>query len=165
MRGPRSRRGRAATSQARLAQDRASRSATTRSCWASMQERQAAQQAPRCSSPSLALVGIFLLLQTSFGSWRLAVLCFLTLPSALVGGVLAAYARGRRASRSARSSASSPCWDRRAQRHHDDQPLPAPRALRRRAVRPRAGAARRARAAVADPDDDAAPPGWRSCRW
>jgi len=41
-----------------------------------------------------ALAGIFLLLQLSFRSWRLAVLSFLTLPSALVGGVLAAYAAG-----------------------------------------------------------------------
>jgi Cu/Ag efflux pump CusA len=42
----------------------------------------------------LAVVGIFLLLQLSFQSWRLAILSFLTLPSALVGGVLAAYAAG-----------------------------------------------------------------------
>jgi CzcA family heavy metal efflux pump len=42
----------------------------------------------------LALAGMFLLLQTSFQSWRLATLSFLTLPSALVGGVLAAYAAG-----------------------------------------------------------------------
>jgi CzcA family heavy metal efflux pump len=37
---------------------------------------------------------IFLLLQVSFRSWRLAVLTFLTLPMALVGGVLAAYFSG-----------------------------------------------------------------------
>lgn len=42
----------------------------------------------------LALGGVFLLLQLSFRSWRLATLSFLTLPSALVGGVLAAYAAG-----------------------------------------------------------------------
>jgi len=42
----------------------------------------------------LALGGIFLLLQLSFHSWRLAVLSFLTLPSALVGGLLAAFAAG-----------------------------------------------------------------------
>jgi Cu/Ag efflux pump CusA len=41
-----------------------------------------------------ALAGIFLLLQLSFCSWRIAILSFLTLPSALVGGVLAAYAAG-----------------------------------------------------------------------
>jgi CzcA family heavy metal efflux pump len=40
----------------------------------------------------LAAAGIFLLLHVSLRSWRLAALSFLTLPSALVGGVLAAYA-------------------------------------------------------------------------
>ena len=39
-------------------------------------------------------VGIFLLLQASFGSWRLATLSFLTLPIALIGGVIAAYLSG-----------------------------------------------------------------------
>ncbi|HSF62047.1 MAG TPA: efflux RND transporter permease subunit [Gaiellaceae bacterium] len=38
-----------------------------------------------------AAILIFLLLQASFGSWRLATLSFLTLPMALVGGALAAY--------------------------------------------------------------------------
>ena len=38
-----------------------------------------------------AAIGIFLLLQVCFGSWRLATFTFLTLPSALVGGVLAAF--------------------------------------------------------------------------
>jgi Cu/Ag efflux pump CusA len=41
-----------------------------------------------------AAIGIFLLLQVSFGNWRLATLSFLTLPMALVGGVLAAFASG-----------------------------------------------------------------------
>ena len=39
----------------------------------------------------IALIGIFVLLYTSFKSARLALLAFLLLPSALVGGVLAAY--------------------------------------------------------------------------
>src|SRR5206468_1233092 len=53
-------------------------------------ERQAASR--RLLSFSVAAgVGVFVLLLTSFGSWRLATLSFLTLPSALVGGVLAAY--------------------------------------------------------------------------
>lgn len=39
----------------------------------------------------VAAIGILLLLQTAFGSTRLAILVFLTLPSALVGGILAAY--------------------------------------------------------------------------
>ena len=38
---------------------------------------------------ALAAVGILLILQMSFQSWRLAILSFLTLPAALVGGVLA----------------------------------------------------------------------------
>lgn len=41
-----------------------------------------------------AVVVIFLLLQASFGSWRPATLILLTLPVALVGGVLAAYFTG-----------------------------------------------------------------------
>jgi len=39
----------------------------------------------------VAVLGILLVLQASFGNWRLATFSFLTLPSALVGGVLAAY--------------------------------------------------------------------------
>jgi CzcA family heavy metal efflux pump len=42
----------------------------------------------------LAAVAIFFLLVTSFSSWRLAVLSFVTLPMALVGGLLAAYLGG-----------------------------------------------------------------------
>jgi Cu/Ag efflux pump CusA len=41
-----------------------------------------------------ALVGIFLLLQACFGSWRLAFVAFLALPLSLAGGVLAAFATG-----------------------------------------------------------------------
>jgi Cu/Ag efflux pump CusA len=41
-----------------------------------------------------AVIGIFLLLQVSFGSWRLAAVGFVALPVALVGGVLAAFAAG-----------------------------------------------------------------------
>ncbi len=53
-------------------------------------ERQAAQQHLLTFSVA-AVIGVYLLLVTSFGSWRLATLSFLTLPSALVGGVLAVY--------------------------------------------------------------------------
>ena len=53
-------------------------------------ERQAAQRSILIVSV-VAMIGIFLILQVSFASWRLATLSFLTLPSALVGGVLAAY--------------------------------------------------------------------------
>ena len=53
-------------------------------------ERQAAQRRLLTFSVA-AVIGVFFLLLTSFGSWRLATLSFLTLPSALVGGVLAVY--------------------------------------------------------------------------
>jgi Cu/Ag efflux pump CusA len=39
-----------------------------------------------------AAIGIFLLLQATFGSWRLATLVFFSVPSALLGAVLAAFA-------------------------------------------------------------------------
>jgi Cu/Ag efflux pump CusA len=42
-----------------------------------------------------AAVGIFLLLQAAFGSWRLAALAFLVLPVGLVGGELAGLIDGR----------------------------------------------------------------------
>ncbi len=41
-----------------------------------------------------AAVGIFLLMQAAFGSWRLAIVSLLSLPMALVGGVLAAFLTG-----------------------------------------------------------------------
>ncbi|MDQ6876921.1 MAG: efflux RND transporter permease subunit [Candidatus Dormibacteraeota bacterium] len=56
-------------------------------------ERQAAQNR-LFGIAIIAAIVVFLLLQTAFGSWRLAVLVFITLPMALVGGVLAAFAAG-----------------------------------------------------------------------
>lgn len=56
-------------------------------------EREAAQQR-LFTFGAAAAVAILLLLQASFGSWRLSIMSFLTLPMALVGGVLAAYASG-----------------------------------------------------------------------
>jgi Cu/Ag efflux pump CusA len=53
-------------------------------------ERQAAQR----RLMSFGIVAVFLLLQASFRSFRLATLSFLTLPMALVGGVLAAWLSG-----------------------------------------------------------------------
>jgi Cu/Ag efflux pump CusA len=53
-------------------------------------ERQAAQERLLVFAIAAAL-GIFFLLIAAFGSWRLGLLAFLTLPIALVGGVLAAY--------------------------------------------------------------------------
>jgi CzcA family heavy metal efflux pump len=56
-------------------------------------ERQAAQSRLLQSS-LIAGVAILLLLQAAFRRWRLAALVFLTLPMALVGGVLAAWMGG-----------------------------------------------------------------------
>jgi len=56
-------------------------------------ERQAAQSRLLLFAIAAA-IGTFLILLASFGNLRLAVLGFLTLPSALVGGVLAAYITG-----------------------------------------------------------------------
>jgi Cu/Ag efflux pump CusA len=53
-------------------------------------ERKAAQKRLRLLA-IVAAIGILFLLETSFNNWRLAILSFVTLPSALVGGVLAAY--------------------------------------------------------------------------
>ena len=57
-------------------------------------ERQAAQNRLFVFAIAAA-IGIFLLLQASFGSWRLASIAFFTLPIALIGGVIAAYLGGR----------------------------------------------------------------------
>jgi Cu/Ag efflux pump CusA len=56
-------------------------------------ERQAAQRRMMIFAIG-GVIGVFLILLESFGNLRLAVLGFLTLPSALVGGVLAAYFTG-----------------------------------------------------------------------
>jgi len=55
-----------------------------------LEERQAAQKRMLFFGIGAAFA-IFLLLQASFRSWRLATLSFLTLPMALVGGALAAF--------------------------------------------------------------------------
>jgi Cu/Ag efflux pump CusA len=57
----------------------------------------AGQQAAQTRMLALAIaaaIGMFFLLQAAYGSWRLASLSFLTLPSALVGGLLAALVTG-----------------------------------------------------------------------
>jgi Cu/Ag efflux pump CusA len=56
-------------------------------------ERMASQRR-LLSLAALALVGIFLLLHVDFRSMRLTALVFLTLPFALIGGVLGAFAGG-----------------------------------------------------------------------
>jgi Cu/Ag efflux pump CusA len=57
------------------------------------QERQGAQNRILIFGIAAA-IGILLMLQVCFRSWRAALLSFVTLPFALVGGVLAAYATG-----------------------------------------------------------------------
>lgn len=56
-------------------------------------ERQTAQNR-MIGAGIAAAIGIFLLLQAAFGSWRLATLTFVSLPLALAGGAVAAYAAG-----------------------------------------------------------------------
>ncbi len=56
-------------------------------------ERLAAQQRT-LSIAIAALIGIYLLYQSAFGSWRLAALMVLMLPLALVGGLIAVFATG-----------------------------------------------------------------------
>ena len=56
-------------------------------------ERQAAQNR-LLTFAGVAVLAVFLLLQASFGSWRLATFVILTLPMALVGGLLAAFLGG-----------------------------------------------------------------------
>jgi Cu/Ag efflux pump CusA len=56
-------------------------------------ERQAASQRLLVFSIGAVIV-VFLLLQAAFRSWRLAILAILTLPVALVGGVIAAHLSG-----------------------------------------------------------------------
>jgi CzcA family heavy metal efflux pump len=57
-------------------------------------EEQQAAQGRLFATGAVALALIFLLLNVSLGSWRPALLSFVTLPIALVGGVLAAVATG-----------------------------------------------------------------------
>ncbi|MEY9845281.1 efflux RND transporter permease subunit [Streptacidiphilus sp. MAP5-3] len=57
------------------------------------QERQQAQNS-LLTTALLAGVAILLLLQLSFGSWRLAALLFVTLPMALIGGLIAIWFGG-----------------------------------------------------------------------
>ena len=57
-------------------------------------ERQAAQRGLLIATAA-AVIGIFFLLQASLRNWRLAAMAFLSLPAALVGGIIAAYAGDR----------------------------------------------------------------------
>ena len=74
----------------------------------------------------IAAVVIFFLLVTAFRSTRLAVISFITLPSALVGGVLAAWLGDGVLSSGIAGRLPRGARHRGPQRHHADQPLPAP---------------------------------------
>ena len=56
-------------------------------------ERQASQNR-MLNFVAAAVLGMFLILQSAYRSWRLALASFLTLPAALVGGLLAVFAMG-----------------------------------------------------------------------
>ena len=96
-------------------------------------------------SAALSLVGILLLLHVDFGSWRLAALVVLTLPFALVGGVLAALLAGGVLSLGSLVGFVTVLGIAARNGIMLGQPLPPPGERGGRAVRPRAGAARRAR--------------------
>ncbi|MFP5371732.1 MAG: efflux RND transporter permease subunit, partial [Actinomycetes bacterium] len=57
-------------------------------------EEQEAAQARLLATAGISLVLVVLLLQASLGSWRPTMLVLFTLPMALIGGVLAAFATG-----------------------------------------------------------------------
>ena len=103
----------------------------------------------------LSLLGIFLILQMDFGSLRLALLVFASLPFALVGGVVGGAADRRGAVAGLAGRVHHRARHRRPQRHHAGQPLPPPGAGGGDALRPRAGPARRRGAAGPHPDDRA----------
>ncbi len=92
-------------------------------------ERQAAQQRILIAGLAAMLV-IFVLLRVSLGSWRLATMSFLSLPVALVGGVLAAYfaSDGVLSLGSLVGFPHDP-GGRGAQRHYADQSLSASRGI------------------------------------
>ena len=90
-----------------------SRSSTTPRCSATHGRRDRPGRDARRRA-SAALIAIFLLLQAAFGSWRLAALVFLTLPLALVGGVLAALIDGGELSLGLAARAARRCSARRA---------------------------------------------------
>ena len=58
------------------------------------QDRSPAAELDDLGAADVAVLATLMLLQLSFGNWRLAILSLLTLPMALVGGVLAATVGG-----------------------------------------------------------------------
>jgi len=100
----------------------------------------------------MSLVGILLLLQLDFRSWKLAFLVLFTIPFALLGAVAGTFCKeGAVAGFAGR--VCDRAGNRRTKRHHACQSLPSSRGSRRRGIRPRARATRIRRTAGADSDD------------
>jgi hypothetical protein len=103
---------------------------------------------------AIVAIAILILLQMVFASWRLALLTFITLPSAVIGGVLAAYLGDPVISIGSIVGFVTVFGIAGAQRHSAGASLPAPREIRERAFRPGTGDPRRQGATRTDPDDD-----------
>ena len=103
-----------------------STAATTPSFSASTRRRLAHRRQMLILGISLvAIVGIVLLLYSDFHAWRHVGLVMLTLPFALIGGVVGVLARRREPIAGIARRLRDRAGHRRAQRHHDGQPLPA----------------------------------------
>ena len=100
-------------------------------------ERQAAQRR-LAGYAIITAFGIFLILASVLKRLRLAVLTFVTLPIALVGGLIGNYVAGRCHLHRLACRLLHGAWHRGPQRDHDDQPLPAPGGQRGRGIRARA---------------------------
>ena len=96
-----------------------------------------------------AAIGIFLLLQAAFGSWRLGAATFVAVPVALTGGLLAALIGGGTLSFGSYAGLLAVLGLTR-ERDGADEPLPAARAGRRNGVRSRPRRSRRAGALPGD---------------
>ena len=101
----------------------------------------------------VAAIGIFLLLQAAFRSWRLAGLAFATLPLAVVGGLLASLIDGTTFSLGALIGLFAVFAIAARNVIALIEPLPAPRAARGQEPRPRARHPGVRGTACADPDD------------
>ena len=132
VRGPRPRLGRPGARSSVSSRVELPARGTTPRCSASTRSARRPSTACSCSR-AVAVIGIFLILLASFGSLRLAMLAFVTLPMALVGRRARRVLHRRRhhLARFAGRVLHRP-RDRGAQRHHADQPLPAPRGPRGR---------------------------------
>ena len=116
-------------------------------------ELQAAQQNLK-GFAILAMAGVFLLLQLSFRSWRLATPELFDITFGFGWGRAGSVRSGRHRHIGIARGFPFGTRYRRPERHHDDQSLPAPRALRKRGIRYGPRAAWRARTPTPHPDDN-----------